>query len=79
MGKSAVRFAAQTAAKNLVVPIRGVPKQPAYVRGGVAIQTSARLKKLQSCVATAMAGKSGSRVQIREAFAAAAKSCAGRG
>ncbi len=78
MGKSAVRFAVANAAKNLVVPQKGVPKQPAYVRGGTRIATSKRLLSFRSCVGAGMAGASGNRVAIREKFAAVAKNCAGK-
>lgn len=78
MGKSAVRFAVANAAKALVVPVTGVPKQPAYVRGGTTIATSPRLLKFRSCVAQGMAGSSGSRTAIREKFASVAKGCVGR-
>lgn len=78
MGKSAVRLAIKNVARNLVMPIRGVPKQPPYVRGGSTVATSPRLLAFRSCVAAGMAGASGHRVAIREKFASTAKSCAGR-
>ena len=40
--------------------------------------TSPRLLKFRSCVAGAMAGKSGSLKDIQEAFRAAAHNCAGK-
>ncbi len=78
MGKSALRFVAKTAAAHAVFPTMGKDgvHQPPYVRGGLAIQTSRRLKFHQSCVASTLAGKSYTgRMPVREALTSAAKAC----
>jgi len=50
--------------------------QPAYVRSRRSIQTSARLKKFQACIADKMRGKSFSnREEVHAAFANAAHGC----
>jgi hypothetical protein len=53
-------------------------KQPPYFRSKNTIATSSRLIGYRSCVASEMAGKSGTQASIRSAFAAAAKKCSGR-
>lgn len=78
MGKSAVKMARATAAKNYVEPKADAAgyTQPGYVRGGIAIQTSKKLKYHQHCVAAEMSGKSFSdRGAVHDALSSAAKSC----
>ena len=77
-GKTGVRLALRNLPKTLVEPAKGTPKQPAYIRGGVTVASSARLLKFRSCIAAAMKGKGGDRVAIRNAFGSAAKACAGK-
>lgn len=81
MGKSALRFVVKTAAAHAVYPVAGKDgvHQPPYVRGGLAVQTSRRLKFHQSCVAMSLAGKTYvGRMPVREALTAAAKACAAK-
>lgn len=75
MGKSALPIVASQ--QIPVYPRKGVPIQPAYTRSKRSIQTSSRLKAFQSCVASKMSGKTGSRMDIRAAFTSAAKGCKG--
>ena len=75
MGKSALQFALKRAKVNPVLPTKGTPKQPPYVRGATTIATSSRLLTFRSCVGLAMSGASGNRAAIREKFASAAKGC----
>ena len=78
MGKSSFELVASR--EQTVVPARGVPKQPAYVRGRHSVQTSPRLLAFQACVANKLAGsKPGNRMAVREALAAAAHACRGGG
>lgn len=73
-----MRMAVKNVARNLVMPQKGVPVQPPYVRGGTTVATSPRLIRFRSCVASGMAGASGNRTAIREKFASVAKNCAGK-
>ena len=58
----------------------GCIKQPPYIRSKHTIATSSRLISFRSCVAAAMSGKKpGNQAAVRSAFAAAARTCAGRG
>lgn len=58
-----------------VVPSKG--GQGPYFRSKKSIQTSAKLKRFQSCVGDRMRGESGNRSEIRAKFKAAASSCKG--
>ena len=74
MGKSAIELV--LANRPLVAP-KG--DQPPYVRGKRVIQTSAKLKRHQSCVASELKGKKfGSRAEARKAFTAASAKCKGK-
>ena len=54
-------------------------KQPAYVRGGRAAQTSRKLKFHQQCVASEMAGKKfADRGAVRDALSSTASACKSR-
>jgi hypothetical protein len=78
MGKSALPIVASQ--QEVVYPSKGVPLQPAYVRGKHSIQTSSRLKSFQACVAAKLAGSHpGSRMAVRDALKGAAQSCRGGG
>lgn len=74
MAKSAIKYV--LAQEEAVVPSKGTPLQPGYVRSKRSIQTSSRLKEFQSCVASKMAGQHyGDRMAVRNAFKSAASSC----
>ncbi len=74
MGKSAFKFVA--AMQQVVVPSRG--GQSPYVRSKVSIQTSAKLKRFQTCVGDKLRGQTHStRADARKAFGAAASTCRG--
>lgn len=74
MGRSALPL---VLSQLTVVNPRG--GQPAYVRSKRSIQTSAKLKRFQSCVGNEMSGQKGDRAAIRAAFTKAAKKCKGGG
>lgn len=74
MAKSAIKYV--LAQEEVVVPSKGTPLQPSYARSKRSIQTSARLKNFQSCVANKLAGQHfGDRMAVRNAFKSAAASC----
>jgi hypothetical protein len=78
MGKSALRLVVKAAKIHPVTPRpdkQGV-QQPAYLRGGTAIQTSPRLRRFKACIARRLGGqKGGGRRERQRALAEAAKAC----
>ena len=61
-----------------MIPVYPKGGQPPYYRSKRSIQTSARLKRYQSCVAEEMRNKTfPNRRAVREAFKAAAHKCRG--
>lgn len=58
---------------------KGEMRQPNYSRGPHTRSTSRRLQSFRSCIQTALSGKRpGDRAAVRQAFKAAASSCAGK-
>lgn len=81
MGKSAIKIARDTAARNYVEPKadKNGYKQPAYVRGSTAIQTSKKLNWHKTCVAGELVGKKfPDRGAVREALTKTAESCSSK-
>lgn len=74
MSKSAIKYVLSQ--EEVVVPAKGTPLQPGYVRSKRSVQTSSRLREFQSCVASKLAGQHfGDRMAVRNAFKSAASSC----
>lgn len=74
MAKSSIKYVLSQS--EAVVPSKGTPLQPSYVRSKRSVQTSTRLKEYQSCVASKLAGQHfGDRMAVRAAFKSAASSC----
>jgi len=61
-----------------MIPVYPKGGQPPYYRSKHSIQTSAKLKRFQSCVGTKLQGKTfADRGAVRAAFKSAAQSCKG--
>lgn len=72
MGKSALKLVLSQL--EVVDPQKG--GQPAYVRSKRSVQTSAKLKAFQQCIANDLEGKTFSnRKAVRDAFTKAAEGC----